>query len=93
MDLAIKQFIKSAVASAVTAAVNVIQTKHEDEMLALQVMIKKFLFLGDFASSTTPLDPNASNKILSSTYLQSKATNRWNQLDLGYFDPHLNVMS
>ena len=59
-------------------------------MLALREMIEKSLFLKDSASSTPPPDPNASSKALPPTDLQSRATDRWNQSDLGYFDPHLD---
>ena len=90
MDPAVEQSIASAVTSAVTAAVDAIQAKHKEEMLALQEMIEKSLFLKDSTSSTPPLDPNASSKAFPPTDLQSKATDRWNQSDLGYFDPHLD---
>ena len=59
-------------------------------MLALREMIEKSLFLKDSAFSTPPPDPNASSKALPPTDLQSRATDRWNQSDLGYFDPHLD---
>ena len=57
-------------------------------MLALREMIKKSLFLKDSASSTP--NPNASSKALPPTDLQSRATDRWNQSDLSYFNPHLD---
>ena len=53
-------------------------------------MIEKSLFLRDSAFSTLPYDPNASSKALPSMDLQSKRTKGWNQLDLGYFNLHLN---
>lgn len=60
-------------------------------MLALREMIKKFLLFRYFSSSTSSLNPNASSKVLPPTDLQLKATNRWNQSDLGYFDSHLDT--
>lgn len=59
-------------------------------MFALRKMIEKSLLLKDSTSSTPPSDPNASSKAFPPTDLQSKATDRWNQSDLGYFDPHLD---
>ncbi len=53
-------------------------------------MIEKSLLLKDSTSSTPPPDPNASSKAFPPIDLQSKATDRWNQSDLDYFDPHLN---
>lgn len=73
-----------------TAVVNVIQTKHEEKMLALWEMIKKSLLFRDSASSTRFPDPNASSKAFLLTNLWSKATIRWNWSDLGYLDSHLN---
>ena len=90
MDPMVEQSIASAVTSAIAAAVDAIQTKHKEEMLALREMIEKYLLLKDSASSTPPFDPNASSKALPLMDLQSRATNRLNQSDLGYFDPHLD---
>ena len=90
MDPPVEQSIASAVTSAVTAAVDAIQAKRKEEMLALREMIKKSLLFKDSASSTPPPDSNASSKALLLTDLQSRASDRWNQLDLGYFDPHLD---
>lgn len=53
-------------------------------------MIKNSLLLKDSTSSTPPSDPNASSKAFLPTDLQSKPTDRWNQSDFGYFDPHLD---
>ncbi len=90
MDPAVKQSITNAVTSAVTAAIGTIQAKHEEEMLALREMIEKSLLLKDSASSTSPPDLNASSKLSPLADLPSKSTERWNQADLGYFDPHLD---
>ena len=89
MDLAVEQSIASAVTSAVTAAVDAIQAKHKEEMLALREMIEKSLLLKDSASSTSPPDLNASSKLSPPADLTLKSTERWNQANLGYFDPHL----
>ena len=91
MDPTVEQSIVSTVTSAIAAAVDVIQTKHKEEMLALREMIEKSLLLREFSSSTSPPDPNASSKALPPVDLQSKATNRCNQSDLGYFNPHLDT--
>ena len=90
MDPAVKQSIASAVTSAVTAAIDAIQAKHKEEMLALREMIEKSLLLKDSASSTPPPDLNASSKLSPPAHFPSKSTKRWNQADLGYFDPHLD---
>lgn len=71
-------------------AVAVIQTKHESEMLFLREMIKKSLLLGDSPSMTPPPNLNASAKMSTSPDNPTKTTKRWNQADLGYFDPHLD---
>lgn len=54
-------------------------------------MIEKSLLFGDFSSSTSPPDLNVSSKALPLADLQSKATDRQNQSDLGYFDYHLDT--
>lgn len=60
-------------------------------MLALREMIKKSLLLTDSAFATPPPDPNAAPKALSGGDSLPKApTERWNQADLGYFNPHLD---
>lgn len=60
-------------------------------MLALQEMIKKFLFLGDSSSPTLSSNLDASSKAHLATKSFSKAlTERWNQANLGYFDSHLD---
>lgn len=59
-------------------------------MLALREIIKKSLFFKESILSTSLLDPNASDKTFSLANLPSKATKRWNQASLGYFDPYLH---
>ena len=59
-------------------------------MFILQEMIEKSLLFRNSTFSTPLPNPNTSSKILSLTNLQSKATDRWNQLDLAYFDLHLD---
>lgn len=86
MDSAVEQ----SIASAITVAIAAIQTKHKEEILALREMIEKSLLLRDSVSSTPLPNLNASSKALPPTDLQLKTTDRWNQADLGYFDPHLN---
>ena len=87
----VEQSIVNAITSAVAAAVEAIQTKHEEEMLALRKMIEKSLFLRDFSSFTPPPDPDAAPKAHPATNSLPKAsTKRWNQANLGYFDPHLD---
>ena len=76
--------------SAVATTVAAVQAKHENEMLALREMIEKSLFLRESPSTTPPPDPNASPKALTATNSLLKATERWNQADLGYFDPHFD---
>ena len=91
MDSSLQQSITSAVSSAVATAVASIQAKHESEMLSLREMIEKSLLLRESPSSTPPPDPNATQKSLpAGDSLQKASTERWNQADLGYFDPHLD---
>lgn len=90
MNSAVEQLIANAVTSVITVTINIIQARHKEKMLALREMIKKSLLLRDFSSFTSLSNPNTSSKALPSTNFQSKAINRWNQLDLNNFDPHLN---
>lgn len=59
-------------------------------MLALCKITKRLLLLKRSGSFTPPLNLNASSKVSPPADLQSKATKRWNQADLSYFDLHLN---
>ena len=59
-------------------------------MLALREMIEKSLLLRESPSITSPPNPDASPKALPAADSLSKATERWNQANLGYFDPYLN---
>lgn len=66
------------------------QTKYEEKMLALRKMIEKALLLRESGSSTPLPDPKAFSKLFPPADLPSKSTKKWNQADLGYFDPHLD---
>ncbi len=77
--------------SAVAITVSSIQAKHESEMLSLQEMIEKSLLLRDSPSATPPPNPDAAPKAhLGADPLPKSTTERWNQADLGYFDPYLD---
>ncbi len=90
MDSFLQQSITNAVSFAVAIAVIAIQTKHMNEMLALQEMIEKSLLLQESPSTTPPPDPDASPKALPAADSLLKAIEKWNQADLGYFNPHLD---
>ena len=78
-------------ASAVATAVASIQTKLESEMLSLREMIKKSLLLSNSLSATPLSNPDAAPKShLGADFLPKTTTERWNQANLGYFDPHLD---
>ncbi len=54
-------------------------------------MIEKSLLLRESSSATPPPDPDATPKSLSAgDSLPKASTERWNQADQGYFDPHLD---
>lgn len=75
----------------VTTAVVAIQTKHESEMLSLREIIEKSLLLRESPSTTTLSDPDVSLKAHPTIdSLPKNTTERWNQANLGYFDPHLD---
>lgn len=60
-------------------------------MLSFQEMIENSLLLKKSLSTTPASDLNAILKLLSSgDSLPKTSTERWNQADLGYFDPYLN---
>ena len=84
MDSSLKQSITSAVISAVATAVADIQTKHESKMLSLREMIEKSLLL-----RKSPPEPDATPKAYPAANSHPK-NERWNQAELGYFDPHLD---
>ncbi len=91
IDTSLQQSITSAVLSAFVIAVAAIQAKHENEMLSLWEMIEKSLLLKESLSNTPPPDLNAIPKaLLAGDSLPKASTKRWNQADLGYFDPHLD---
>ena len=62
------------------------QIRYKEEMLALRKMIKKALLFRESGSSTPPTDPNKSSKHSTPVDLPLKSTERWNQVDLGYFN-------
>lgn len=81
----------STTTSAVITTIVIIQAKHEGKMLSLQKMIAKFLLLKEFPFITPSPDPEATLKTYPNTNsLLKTTTERWNQIDLGYFDPHFN---
>lgn len=91
IDLAVKQSIASAITSAIIVAVDAIQAKHEEEMLALQTIIAKSLLLKEFLSAVPPPNLVATPKVHpSADSLPKTIRERWNQADLVYFDPHLD---
>ena len=91
MDSSLQQSITSAVASAVSIAVASVQAKHENEMLSLREMIEKSLLLRESPSAIPPPDPDATPKSPpAGDSLPKGSTQRWNQADLGYFNPHLD---
>ncbi len=91
MDSSLQQSITSAVASAIATAVASIQAKHENEILFLREMIENSLLLRESPSSTLAPNPDATPKSLpAGDSLPKPSTERWNQADLGYFDPHLD---
>ena len=91
MDFSLQHSIINAVLSAIVTAVTAIQAKHENEMLSLWEMIEKSLLLKESLSAAPPPDLNATSKALpDGDSLPKASTERWNQADLGYFDPHLD---
>ena len=53
-------------------------------------MIKKFLLLRDFPLTILPPNPNVPTKAPAPSKNFTKMTERWNQTDLGYFNPYLD---
>lgn len=91
MDPTIEQSIANAVIFAITVTIDAIQTKYKEEILALREMIEKFLLLRNFSTSILPPNLDAAPKTYLATDSLSKAlTERWNQANLGYFDPYLD---
>lgn len=73
--------------STVVTAVANIQAMHKSEMLSLREMIKKSLLL-----RKSPPDPDTTLKAHpGANFLSKTITERWNQADLGYFNPHLDT--
>ncbi len=91
MDISLQRSITSAILSIVATAVATIQAKYENVMLSLWKMIEKSLLLKESPSNTPPPDPDTTPKALfAGDSLPKASTERWNQTNLGYFDPHLN---
>lgn len=89
MDSSLQQLITSAVTSVIAIAIASIQAKHDSEMLSLREMIEKSLLLRE-SPFATPL-PNLDAAPKAHPVIDAlPKTERWNQADLGYFDPHLN---
>ena len=67
------------------------QAKHKEEIFALQEMIEKSLLLKEFLSAIPPPSPVAIPKAHpGADFLPKTTTERWNQSDLNYFNPHLD---
>ena len=91
IDPSVKQSIASAVTSTVIVAVDAMQAKHEEEIFALREIIKKFLLLRKSPSAIPSPSPVATPKTHpGANFFPKTTTKRWNQSDLGYFDPHLD---
>lgn len=91
MNPTVKQSITNAIRSVIAAGVDAIQTKQKEEMLALREIIEKSLLLRDFFFSTLPPNLNATLKAhLAINSLPKVSIERWNQANLGYFDPYLD---
>lgn len=92
IDSFLQQSIASGVTSAVVITVISIQAKHDNEMLSLQEIIEKSLLVKESLSATPPPDYDATPKEHpSNNSLPKTTTERWNQADLGYFNPYLNI--
>lgn len=75
----------------IATAIMVIQVKHDNNMLSLCKVIERFLLLKDFFSATFFPNLDAAAKVLLYTNIFPKAlTKRWNQANLGYFNPYLD---
>lgn len=91
MNSSLQQLITSVVTSAITRAVTFIQAKHDNKMLSLWEMIKISLLVRKSPSATPLPNHDATPKAyLGNDSLPKTSTERWNQANLGYFDPHLN---
>lgn len=76
---------------AVAIAIANIQAKHKYKMLSLWKMIEKFLLLRESASATSSPNFDTIPKAhLGADFLPKTIAKRWNQVNLGYFDPHLD---
>lgn len=72
----VKQLIATAVTSAITAVIDVIDLKHKEQMLVLREMIKKSLLLRDFFSSNPSSNPDVAPKAHPATDSLSKASTK-----------------
>lgn len=77
--------------SIVSTTVPAIQSKYDDNILSLHELIERFLLLKDSPSAIPPSDlDTAAKAFFSANILLIASTKKWNQANLGYFDPHLN---
>lgn len=91
MDFIFKLSITSVVTSAVATAVVFIKIKHDNRMLPLWEMIKKFVLVRESLSTTPPPNYDATLKRHpNNDFLPKATTEQWNRANLGYLDPHLN---
>lgn len=75
----------------VAIAVDAIQAKHKGKIFSLKEMIKKYLLLRESPSMTPLPDPNIAPKEHYTTDPLPKNTmKKWNQANLGNFNPHLD---
>lgn len=75
--------------SLVLTVITAIQAKHKSEMVSLREMIKKSLLLRKFSSTISSPNPDANPKVLLQADTSFK-NERWNQAQLGSFNPHLD---
>lgn len=90
MDSVIQYSIFSTVTSIVITTITSAQTRHKKEIFALYRMIEKTLLLRESGFSTPFSNSNASSKGFLPADLSSKVIKKWNQIDLAYFNPHLD---
>ncbi len=92
MDFSFQQSITNAVTSAIATTIATIQAKYKGEILSLWEMIKKSLLLRESPSATPSPNPKATPKAHPSTdFLPKTIIERWNQTNLGYFDPYFDM--
>lgn len=92
MDSSLQWSITSAVSSAIATAVVSIKAKYEKNILSFREMIEKSLLLKEFPSRTPPSNSDPTRKaFFGDDSLLKASKERWNQVDLGYFDPYLDT--